>query len=214
MINNVLIDSQRAKEDNNDDLLFYSNARFVNHLDQGFRSKLSCLYRQKIDPSSVILDLMSSWNSHLPEDVTYGRVIGHGLNYSELEKNIRLDSFWVQNLNTNQQLPLDDCSIDVCLIVASWQYLQYPEAVSLEVNRVVKPNGKIIVSFSNRAFWTKATRVWLDSNDKERIDYIIQVLSSNGWTFDEKIIDYNSRDNILSLLGFSSDPFFSVIATK
>ena len=89
MITNVLIDSQRDKDDNNDDSLFYSNARFVNHLDQGFRSKLSSLYRDKIDPSSVVLDLMSSWNSHLPEEINYARVIGHGLNHSELENNKR-----------------------------------------------------------------------------------------------------------------------------
>ena len=99
-------------------------------------------------------------------------------------------------------------------MTAAWQYLQYPEAVSLEINRVVKPNGKIIVSFSNRAFWTKATRVWLDTNDKERIDYIINVLTHNGWIHDESIIEHNSRENILSLLGFQLDPFFSVIARK
>ena len=29
---------------------------------------------------------MSSWNSHLPEEIKYRKVIGHGLNKEELEK--------------------------------------------------------------------------------------------------------------------------------
>ena len=115
---------------------------------------------------------MSSWNSHLPNDIRYRKVIGHGMNKSELQRNTRLDEFWVQDFNIDQTLPLDDSSIDVCLIVASWQYLQYPEALSVDLKRIVKPSGKIIVSFSNRAFWTKATKIWLDSSDIERLSLI------------------------------------------
>ncbi len=214
MITNVLTDQQRTKEDINDDTFFYCNPRLVNHLDDNFCLRLTKLYKDRINPNSVILDLMSSWNSHLPEDIQYSRVMGHGLNNVELEHNQRLDSFWVQDLNKKQELPLDNCSIDICLIVASWQYLQYPEAVSLEISRVVRPKGKIIVSFTNRAFWTKATRVWVESDDLQRLDYITNVLELNGWSCEETISEFNEKNNVLSLLGFYNDPFLSVIARK
>jgi len=81
----------------------------------------------------VVLDLMSSWVSHLPEEVRYEQVIGHGLNAEELEANPRFDRHWVQNLNQSQALPLANASIDCSLIVAGWQYLQQPEAVAAEL---------------------------------------------------------------------------------
>ena len=83
----VLTDHQRMKEDNSNDSLFYAQPRFVYHLDGRFRSRLTDLYRERISADSVILDLMSSWVSHLPENIKYKRVLGHGLNSLELEKN-------------------------------------------------------------------------------------------------------------------------------
>lgn len=122
-----LTDYQRTKQDETDDELFYAEPRFVNHLDQGFRSRLTQLYRDRITSGSVVLDLMSSWVSHLPNDLKYKQVIGHGLNKLELEANKQLDRFWVQNFNRSQKLPLEDDSVDAALLVAAWQYLQYPE---------------------------------------------------------------------------------------
>lgn len=46
-----------------------------------------------------VLDLMSSWVSHLPADVRYNRVVGHGMNAAELARNPRLDTFFVRDLN-------------------------------------------------------------------------------------------------------------------
>ena len=103
---------------------------------------------------------MSSWVSHLPPNIRYKKVIGHGMNQAELSSNERLDSFFVQNLNKKQNMPIEDSSIDVGLIVAGWQYLQYPEMVSLELSRVIKSDSFLIISFTNRAFWTKAPNIW------------------------------------------------------
>ena len=86
MTNELLDDYQRSKLDNDDDALFYSQPRFVHHLDEGFRSNLTELYRHYISSDSIVLDLMSSWVSHLPENIKYKRVIGHGLNQIELEQ--------------------------------------------------------------------------------------------------------------------------------
>ena len=146
----VLEESQRFKLDRSDDALFYNEPRFVHHLDAPFRERLTTLYRQKLPPCAVVLDLMSSWVSHLPDDVIYDEVIGHGLNEEELNANPRLDRNWVQNLNRDQILPLVDSSIDATLMVAGWQYLQQPEAIAAELLRITRPMGQVIVAFSNR----------------------------------------------------------------
>jgi SAM-dependent methyltransferase len=156
----VLEETQRRKWDASDDALFYAQPRFVQHLDGAFRQRLTELYRQRIPAGAVVLDLMASWVSHLPEEVTYASVIGHGLNEQELAANPRLQRHWVQNLNRDQRLPLENASIDATLIVAGWQYLQYPEAVAAELLRITRPGGQLIVAFSNRMFFTKAPQIW------------------------------------------------------
>ncbi len=84
----VLSEAERGKQDRSDDALFYAEPRFVQHLDGAFRSRLTALYAERLGPDAVVLDLMSSWVSHLPEDGRYRQVIGHGLNGRELERPI------------------------------------------------------------------------------------------------------------------------------
>jgi len=159
MVVEVLSEVQRRKWDASDDVLFYAEPRFVQHLDGAFRARLTRLYRERLASRAVVLDLMSSWVSHLPDDVQYERVVGHGLNEKELAANKRLDSYWLQNLNIDQTIPLKNDSVDATLIVAGWQYLQYPEAVSAELLRIMRPGGQLIVAFSNRMFFTKAPQI-------------------------------------------------------
>ena len=92
MVSQVLTQAQRIKLDSDDDAVFYRDPRFVHHLDAGFRQRLTQLYRERLHPTATLLDLMSSWVSHLPDDIRYERVIGHGLNGQELAANPRLDS--------------------------------------------------------------------------------------------------------------------------
>ena len=151
----VLNNYQRKKLDESNDEEFYSDPKFVYHLDSNFRQNLSDLYEREIDNYSTVLDLMSSWDSYLPKRKKYKKIIGHGLNKQELEKNKVFDSYWIQNFNLNQEIPLDKESIDYCLMVAAWQYLQYPENLTREIARILNRKGKIIIAFSNRAFWHK-----------------------------------------------------------
>ena len=213
MVTKILSDSQRVKQDLCDDSVFYSSPRFVHHLDASFRSKLTALLSRHIKENSTILDLMSSWVSHLPSDINYKKVIGHGLNQKELEANNQLDTFWVQNLNTETTLPLYDSSVDYILMTAAWQYLVQPELIAEELRRVISNQGELIISFSNRAFWSKSPRIWVESKDQNRLKYISAVLISNGWTIKETLVDKNSDKGILDhILGRDSDPFFAVIA--
>ncbi len=202
----------RSKSDISDDGIFYQQPRFVHHLSDSFRNRLTSLYSEYLLNHYIVLDLMSSWVSHLPSNISYKKVIGHGMNEAELSSNERLDKFFVQNLNKKQNMPIEDSSVDVGLIVAGWQYLQYPEKVSLELSRVIKSDSLLIISFTNRAFWTKAPNIWTYSSEEKRIEYVTSVLTSNGWRI-EKIFNEKTQDK--KLFGFyssESDPFFSVIA--
>ncbi|MDC3170775.1 class I SAM-dependent methyltransferase, partial [Prochlorococcus sp. AH-716-E13] len=199
--------------DENNDEDFYSNPKFVYHLDANFRKYLSSIYKSEFKDNSTIVDLMSSWDSYLPSGKKYKKVIGHGLNREELEKNKILNSFWVQNFNLNQKIPLETNSIDYCLIVAAWQYLQYPETLTREIARILSDEGKVLVSFSNRAFWHKAPNIWTTSTEEERIKYVRKVLISNG--FKEPRIIKKFIDQSYNLLPFfKNDPFYCLIATK
>jgi SAM-dependent methyltransferase len=209
----VLSAAQRRKSDESDDARFYDQPRFVHHLDGAFRARLTRLYRERLEPGSTVLDLMSSWVSHLPEDVAYGEVIGHGLNGEELAANPRLDRHWIQNLNRDQVLPLASASLDAALIVAGWQYLQQPEAVALELLRVLRPGGQLIVAFSNRMFPSKAPQVWLEASDRERLSTVAEVLLRQGWQLQQLIAEPTRAEGPMGWIGANGDPFFAVIAS-
>ena len=160
-----------AKVDDADDLEFYLQPRLVTHIDDGAIAALSAFYRQTLPAGGVLLDLMSSWVSHLPDDVAYARVIGHGMNTQELAANPRLDERFVQDLNRDPILPLAEASADAAMICVGVQYLQRPLAVLGELARILKPGAPIVISFSNRCFPTKAVAVWraLDSDGHARL---------------------------------------------
>ncbi len=209
----VLNNYQRKKLDESNDEEFYSEPKFVYHLDANFRQHLSDIYKKEITDHSTVLDLMSSWDSYLPEDKKYKKVIGHGLNKQELERNKIFNSYWIQNFNLNQEIPLDNKSVDYCLMVAAWQYLQYPEDLTREIVRILKTKGKFIIAFSNRAFWHKAPNIWTSSTEEERVKYVRKVLITNGFNEPRIIRKFNqSAINIFNF--FNKDPFYCLIAAK
>ena len=114
---------------------------------------------------------MSSWVSHLPEDVVYASVVGHGMNEEELAANARLSRWFVQDLNIEPSLPLADDAFDGACLCVSVQYLQRPVEVFRDVARVLRPGAPFVVSFSNRCFPTKAVAIWqgLSSPDQQRL---------------------------------------------
>jgi SAM-dependent methyltransferase len=212
----LLSPEQRAKLDPSNDTLFYDYPRFVTHVDDGFIQQLRDLYRDRLHPQTRILDLMSSWVSHLPDEVEFEHVEGHGLNAEELARNPRLDRYFVQNLNENLQLPFGDREFDAVTIAVSVQYLQYPEAILTEIHRILKPGGVVIISFSNRMFYQKAIQAWRDSSDANRLNLVGRYLQSvSGFSKPEAIVNQSQTPNFLSLLGMGgSDPFYAVIAYR
>jgi SAM-dependent methyltransferase len=159
-----------TKEDPSDDREFYVPARLVTHIDAVAIAALTAFYRSTLPAGGVILDLMSSWVSHLP-DVTYAEVIGHGMNAEELAANPRLDRWFLADLNRDPTLHLASQSCDAALCCVGAQYLQRPVEVLAEVARILRPDSPFIVSFSNRCFPTKAVAIWraLDARGHARL---------------------------------------------
>ena len=212
----LLRPEHRSKLDETEDTDFYSIPRFVTHVDEGFIDQLTQLYREELTPNTRILDLMSSWVSHLPDDMEFDHVEGHGMNYEELAKNPQLDNYFVQNLNKNPQLPLKDNDFDAVLITVSVQYLQYPEAIFSEIYRILKPGGKVIVSFSNRMFYQKAIAAWRDNSEAGRVELVKKYVQSlPGFGTPKVVATQSSVPGFLQMLGLAGgDPFYAVIAEK
>ena len=145
---------------------FYRTPRLVTHIDDRAIATVTQLYREFFPKGGEILDLMSSWVSHLPPELEYHRVVGLGMNEAELRRNERLDAYIVQNLNTNPELPFGEAEFDGVGICVSIDYLTRPVEVLREVGRVLKVGAPLIITFSNRCFPSKAVAVWHQLDDR------------------------------------------------
>src|SRR5438874_6123459 len=193
-----------AKIDAEDDEFFYEPPRLVCHIDDGAITALTEFYRVALPAGGVLLDLMSSWVSHLPPEIGYAEVIGHGMNAAELAANPRLTRWFVQNLNRETRLPLGDASVDAAMICVSIQYLQQPVAVLRDVRRVLRPGAPLVVSFSNRCFWTKAVAVWRSLNDAGHAQLVEAYLRHAGFAAIETRLLVEGVEDV-------SDPMIAVI---
>ncbi|MGB3493284.1 MAG: class I SAM-dependent methyltransferase [Elainellaceae cyanobacterium] len=212
----MLTTEQRAKLDGSSDTFFYGIPRFVTHVDESFIQQLTDLYRETLDSQSRVFDMMSSWVSHLPDDMKFAHVEGHGMNAEELAKNPQLDHYFVQNLNDNPKLPLEDASFDAVLNAVSVQYLQYPETIFAELCRVLKPGGVAIASFSNRMFYQKAIQAWRDGSEANRVELVKGYFRSVP-EFEEPVAIARPSNvpAILQMMGVpGGDPFYAVVARR
>ncbi|MGF1493131.1 MAG: class I SAM-dependent methyltransferase [Microcoleaceae cyanobacterium] len=218
----MLLDVEdRQKLDPTNDTEFYSVPRFVTHVDEGFIDQLTQLYQERLRPGTRVLDMMSSWVSHLP-DIEFAHVEGHGMNAEELARNPRLDHYVVQNLNENPKLPFADQEFDAVLNCVSVQYIEYPEAIFHEIHRVLKPQGIAIVSFSNRMFYQKAITAWRDNSEQGRVELVkryfesVQHKQMPGFSQPEVITKPGTTaSSFLQMLGIGgADPFYAVIAHR
>ena len=193
-----------AKLDAEEDEFFYEPARLVLHIDDGAIAALTELYRTVLPAGGVLLDLMSSWVSHLPPGTTYAEVIGHGMNPAELTANPRLDRWFVQNLNRETRLPLADAGVDAAMICVSIQYLQQPVAVLRDLRRALRPGAPLVISFSNRCFWTKAVAVWRSLDDAGHAQLVERYLRHAGFGAIETRVLAEGVEDV-------SDPMIAVI---
>jgi len=198
-----------ARVDETDDRLFYSYPRKVVHIDDNAIVAVGALYAELLPQGSVLLDLMSSWRSHLPPGLQPARVVGLGLNAEEMAENPQLDDAIVHDINRNSGLPFGDEVFDAAMCAVSVQYLINPIHVFREVNRVLRPRSPFIVTFSNRCFPTKAVALWRATNDQQHIAIVTAYFqASGGWR------DLKARDCTPGRLATGSDPLYAVWARK
>jgi len=144
----------------------------VVHIDDFAIAAVGRAYADLLPRTGRLLDLMSAWRSHLPPGFEAAEVVGHGMNRTELTENPQLSSSFVQDLNRQPQLPLDDVAFDGAMCCVSVQYLLHPVRVFAEVHRVLKPGAPFVVTFSNRCFPTKAVAVWQALDDAQHLDLV------------------------------------------
>lgn len=191
------------RADESDDAVFYQPPRFVTHIDRATINALTGFYREAIPDGARVLDLMSSWVSHLPADAGYRRVAGLGMNEAELADNPRLDDHVVHDLNRRPELPYGDAEFDVVLNAVSVQYLARPLDVFASVRRVLTPGGFHAVAISHRMFPQKAVAVWQSLSPADRVALVGSYFAlTPGWS-EPIVVDRSPPD---------ADPLWVVLA--
>jgi ubiquinone/menaquinone biosynthesis C-methylase UbiE len=135
-------------------------------------------------------------------------MVGLGMNRDEMEDNPDLDEVVVYDLNHNVELPFEDETFDAVLITVSAQYLTHPVETFQEVNRILRPSGVFIVSFSNRMFATKAVYIWRASTDRGRVDLIGTYMEEAGNFEDIQGLFLNPQESP------PADPMYAVVSRK
>lgn len=184
------------------DDIFYGPPRMVTHIDDAAIAEVARLYRE-LAISGRVLDLMSSWVSHL--DHHPGHLTVLGMNRAELEANPMADEVVVHDLNVAPTLPFDDNAFDGALCCVSVDYLTQPIEVFREVRRTLTAGAPFVCTFSNRLFPTKAIQGWLTADEATRCEVVAEYFRrSGGWS--PPVIDVRIEP------GRGFDPLYAVHA--
>ena len=192
------------RQDETPDAEFYRQPRLVTHIDDAAMAAVTQLSREYFRPDSTLLDLMSSWVSHLPAKVSYRRVVGLGMNEAELRANPRLAEYVVHDLNQQPRLPFDDNSFDGAAICVSIDYLTQPVAVLRDLARVLRPAAPLVITFSNRCFPSKAIAAWHALDDRGHLTLVQQFMQAAGSWQPIELLDRSPVPR-------RSDPLFAVV---
>ena len=202
-----------SRQDEADDANFYATPRMVIHLDEKAIARVKDIARRCMPPMNArVLDLMSSFRSHLPEDRPYREIIGLGMNATEMQANPQLNRFVVHDLNKLPQLPFGTGYFDTVINTVSIQYLTQPALVFREVARVLRPGGVSIVIFSDRMFPTKSVRIWRENDDEDHIALVQEYYRLAGGFTDAIVERYSGGGS--SWFRGTQDPVYAVIATR
>jgi SAM-dependent methyltransferase len=205
---NVLPPELRRRMDESEDEIFYEYPRFVVHIDEQAIADVGEIYQRLLPKKAEILDLMSSWRSHLPPTLEPMRVVGLGLNRPEMADNPVLTDIVIHNVNRQPRLPFADASFDGAVMTVSVQYLTQPIEVFADVARVLRPDGPFIVTFSNRMFPNKAIMLWQMASEQQRPE-IVRSYFAQAEAFEKiEVIDHSRR------AGVPSDPIWAVVGYK
>lgn len=197
-----------VREDESPDHEFYQVARLTAHIDDDAIAAATAIYRDLLPAGATLLDLMSSWRSHLPPEVRQQRVVGLGMNAAEMAENPQLTERIVHDLNANPTLPFADAEFDAAVTTVSVQYLTQPVAVFREMARVLKAGAPWVLTYSNRCFPTKAIAAWRATSDTDHARIIATYFEQSGGWGPVSARDCSPRRSP------ASDPLFAVWATR
>ena len=190
--------------DESDDGLFYTQPRLVVHIDDYAIEAIRQYFTEVLPEDGMILDLMSSWRSHMPHEPLGRTIVGLGMNEVEMRENPQLDDFVIHDLNKRPKLPFLDQVFDAAVVTVSVQYMTRPVEVFSDVRRLLKDGASFHVIYSNRMFPTKAVAVWQSLDDYRRGQLVgAYFVSSGGWN------DVTIRD-ISPEVGHYADPVYVV----
>jgi FKBP-type peptidyl-prolyl cis-trans isomerase 2 len=203
-----------ARPDARDDALFYEKTRLVSHVDARARTTIAALYDRLLQPGMKVLDLMSSWQSHLPEGLKLQSLTGLGLNKEELQRNTKLTEYVLHDLNRETHLSFGDAVFDAVVCNLSIEYLVRPLEVFAEIARVLKPGGLHIQTFSHRWFPPKVVEIWTELTEFERVGLVLELFLRTGAfvnleTFSSRGWPRPATDRYYPQFRFS-DPVFAV----
>lgn len=199
------------RNDPSPDGRFYTTPRLVTHIDDEAIAAVGDLYADLgVDGSAAtphrVLDLMSSWVSHLHS--APAELVVLGMNGAELDANAMATERLVQDLNADPTLPFPADSFDAVLCCVSIDYLTRPIEVLAEAQRVLRPGAPVIITFSNRCFPTKAVRGWLATDDDGRCAIVAHYLRAAGG-FDPPEVSLRTPPR---RAGYRGDPLYAVVA--
>jgi FKBP-type peptidyl-prolyl cis-trans isomerase 2 len=168
------------RSDSRPDKVFYERPRMTRHLDNMASDVVRSVYARFLTSGMRVLDLMSSCHSNVPGGLDLERFEGLGMNAAEMRANPHLSGFTVHDLNRDSILPYGSQVFDAVLCSVSVEYLTDPVAVFREVGRVLRPGGFLGVTFSNRWFPPKVTRIWTELHEFERIGLVLELFIRAG----------------------------------
>lgn len=197
---------------------FYAKPRLIDHIDSTASAQVTSLYTMLVKQGGTVLDLMASWKSHLAPSLDLSGITGLGMNREELDNNPMLGEKTVHDLNIDPTLAFDDASFDTVICTVSVEYLAEPIEVFREVSRILKPDGRFIITFSNRWFPPKVVKIWRDIHEFERPGLVLEYfLKSEGFrdleTWSMRGLPRPADDRYAGRLA-TSDPVYAVWGTK
>jgi SAM-dependent methyltransferase len=189
------------RADERDDAVFYGPPRLVHHIDDAAIAAVTAYYGE-VGVTGDVLDLMSSWVSHLPARPRRLTVLG--MNAAELDANPWAHERVVHDLNADPRVPLPDACVDTAVCTVSVDYLTRPVAVFRDVARVLRPGGRFALTFSNRCFPSKAIRGWLATDDRGHGEIVASYFRASG-AFGEPVVEKRRS---------RGDPVFGISAAR
>jgi ubiquinone/menaquinone biosynthesis C-methylase UbiE len=129
------------------------------------------------------------------------------MNGSELRANPMASEHVVHDLNADPHLPFGDESFDDVVCCVSVDYLTRPIDVFRDVARVLRPRGRLVCTFSNRLFPTKAVLGWLYASDNERCE-IVRSYFELSRVFEPATVATRTKP------GHAGDPLYAVWAAR